>query len=210
MPVAPNSRTRERLHSRHRELQAQNAKDVAGKLGAALRSLPNLSDESRDIYVSRSVPIVAGGQRRAASLAAAYVRFLAGAREGSPALELGRRGVTAESGWVASPVARGRAKLAADLPWSAAIDAASTYAAGLASCDLQVAVRFGADAGAKSVDAEIIGWRMELSPSACDWCQMVSGEAADNPRAYHDPDGLPFHEHCQCAPAPIFADEISS
>jgi hypothetical protein len=194
--------SRSRLHATHRQRQQQTQATVGAMLARLVRALPDLSDDAAELYVARAVPVIVAGQRNAAALAAGYVRAAAPTlrRDRPPDLSLGALAVTAETPWVASPIIRGRAKLAQGLAWAEALDAAGAYAGELASGDLQRAMRFGLDAGADAVGARV-RWRKELSGGACPWCVTVAAGS------YTSADSVPFHEHDRCSVAPEFDEE---
>lgn len=197
---APDPR-RDRLTVLHRDRQRAVTAAVGARLAAALRNLPDVSDESSARYVAQAVPVIVAGQRTAATLAAGYVRALApatGPLERPVDLTLGDLAVTADTAWVASPIIRARAKLAAGNTYLAAIDAAASYAEGLASGDLAVAQRLGLEAAAGASGAGVRGWVKEADGAACRWCQDVAQGV------YSSAESVPFHDNDRCSVAPLF------
>lgn len=192
----------DRLHVRHRDAQGRLLDVVARRLELELARLQNLSDEQRDLYVARAVPLIVAGQRRAATLAAGYARAIAPTRDPQLPVELAvdEVAVTAETAWVASPIIRARAELAAGAAWTAALAVAASKARGYVSGDLAVAQRHGLERGAASTGARLRGYRKVLAASACPWCRDV----ADG--VYARASSVPFHERDACSVAPVFDD----
>jgi hypothetical protein len=188
----------------HRRAQRQLASVVERRMRALVVGLDAPESQSAMTAYSRAaVPLVAGAQTRSATLSLAYMRQVATPRR-TPSIERALRGVlvTAESPVATSPVLRIWGLVEQGMTVGEAQVAAASYAWGLASGDMAVAERGGLDEGATASGERIIGWRKELSPDSCDWCQLVGAE-----RIYSSADSVPFHERDECSVAPVFESE---
>ena len=193
------------LDRRHRFAQQALGERVGQALAKVIVELPDPeAQEAIERYLSRAVPLVAGGQRRAAALALAYVRKLSPPAPGKlvPTVDRAVAGhlVTAESPVATSPILRLWGRLNEGDSLETAQAAAASYAEALATGDLQVAQRLGLEEGARAGAREVQGWSKELSGEACDWCQEIAGQV------YRSADAVPFHDRDRCAVAPAFAD----
>jgi hypothetical protein len=202
---------RRALAAVHRRAQLATRERVAGQLSTMLHRLPSVDQPELELYTRAAYPVVAGGQRRAADLGAAYLLQLKPpgvppARPVNVTRALDRSGtlVSADSRSLVAPVLRARRDLAAGVAYLDAIGAAASYAGALSSNDLAAAERVGLDEGADAGGVEIHGWRKGLSGDACDWCQSIAEQV------YGDADSIPFHDHDRCGPEPVLegdADE---
>jgi hypothetical protein len=179
---------------------------LEAQLNGLVLSLPDLSEETLHGYSLAASARTAGAQTRAGRLAAGFLLALADRRRRrrQPVRldeALHEVLVTPASPVAYSPVLRAR-KLEPDLGLPAALAAAGSYAAGLGSGDVQAAQRAGLDAGAAATGEHIIGWRKELDPACCDWCQLVGAE-----RVYRAADSVPFHERDKCSVSPVLAGD---
>lgn len=189
------------LSERHHVRQRAIATVVYERLGAILRSLTDLSEESLARYQQEAYPTVRGGQRVAADTAAAYTSMLGG-RAVRPvnvdgALLASGALIEPDARSLVAPVLRARSLVAEGAVMAAAVVTAGGYAAGLASGDLQTAVRVGAEEGAGASGLRVRGWTKALSGDACSWCQTV---AADT---YRSADSVPFHQNDNCTVEPV-------
>jgi hypothetical protein len=201
---------RQALDARHRESQQTLSGEVSLRLSGVLLGLPDLGEESLARYAASAFPLVLGGQRASAGLAASYVlaMFPAARRSGrqvvvDPGGALARSGkaVTQDSPVVVSPILRARSLLAEGARPIEAMQSASSYAEALSSGDLQAAQRVGIEEGAQATGARVVGYRKELSATACSWCRKVGG------RTYRSSESVPFHQRDNCAVAPVLAGE---
>ena len=195
----------------HRRVQ-RRLDDVTGaKLAAMIAVLDDpTSQEGMDAYNVASARVVGGAQHRSARLALAYMasrRAFADtpdvARALAPVL------VTRESPVTRSPILRVMGLVGEGTAVAEAVAQAGAYARTLVSNDLQVAERAGLGEGARVSGEEIVGWRKNLAPGACEWCRKVSGasSAGGRLRVYSSPDRVPFHAHDSCSVEPVFAGE---
>lgn len=206
MPPSPES-----YALRNRSGQRQLANDVAATLSQTLARLPDLSDESLDHYVKRAYPVLVGGQRASANLAAAYSVALARLeRPRAPtssevdlvaAMRSADVLVTPESRSLPAPVLRARALVADGQTRAQGLTAASSYAGALASNDLQAAQRVGLQEGAATMSLGVVGYRKDLDADACEWCAEVANEV------YGNADAVPFHDRDRCAVSPVLEGE---
>lgn len=206
MPPSPES-----YALRNRAGQRQLANDVSTLLSSTLAALPDLSDESLDRYVKRAYPVLVGGQRASANLAAAYSVALARLERPraptAPEVDLvaAMRSadvlVTPESRSLPAPVLRARALVGDGQTRAQALSAASSYAGALASNDLQAAQRVGMQEGAATMALKVVGYRKDLDGEACDWCLEVANEV------YRDAEAVPFHDRDRCAVSPVLEGE---
>lgn len=187
----------------HRDAQARLADLVETRLGAILDALEAPMEQSGfDAYSRAATLTVAGGQRQAAQLAIAYVaRGAPLVRPPSAVRAIEPVRVTAESPVTRSPMLRLWGQVAEGVAFADALASSRGFAAELASRDMLVAQRAGLDEGASASGRQIVGWRKELSGSACDWCQMVAEGS------YGSADAVPFHEHDLCSVSPIYEGE---
>jgi hypothetical protein len=188
----------------HRRAQRWLGELTAARLKAVIAALPDPRDQTAmDTYNTAAVPIVAGGQHRSAQLALAYLAAVAAPR--TPAsVDRALRGVlvTGDSPVTRSPILRMWSLIDHGQPAQEAAVAAGSYAEALASNDLQVAEHAGLEEGARVAGERIVGWRKELDPGCCDWCQLVGAE-----RIYKAADTVPFHERDRCSVSPVLAGE---
>jgi hypothetical protein len=192
------------LDRRHRLAQQALGERVGQTLAKVIVELPEpLEQEAMERYLARAVPVVAGGQRRAAALGIAYLRELSPPARGKlpPTVDRALSGqlVTADSPVATSPVLRLWGRVNEGDSLGVAQAAAASYAGALAIGDLQVAQRLGLEEGARAAEREVTGWAKELSGDACDWCQEIAGQV------YRSADAVPFHDRDRCAVAPAFA-----
>jgi hypothetical protein len=188
----------------HRRAQRRLYDQVAATLAALIDALQDpRAQTAMDIYNRAATRTVGGGQRRAAQLAFAYLATLAPPVQPA-SVERALRGVLVDSGSAVarSPILNLWSALDEGTPVAQAKQAAGSYAGALASNDLAVAERGGLDEGARASGERIVGWRKELDPNCCDWCQQVADE-----RVYRSADSVPFHERDRCSAAPVFAGE---
>lgn len=190
---------RERLHERHVLTQRQLVDLTARRVALELGRLPNLSPEAEQAYVAAAVPLIAAGQRRSATVAAAYARAVAPDVDPRAALELQLDDVvvTADTAWVASPIIRARAELAGGAAWAAALAVAASKARGYVSGDLAVAQRHGLERGARSTGRDV-RYRKAVVGDACAWCRAVASTL------YALPSNVPFHERDGCGVEPVY------
>lgn len=199
---------RARADQQHRLAQRKLDEQVGAKLGAILRALDDpLTQAAFDAYSAAAATTVAGGQRRSAQLAFAYVGAIARVPKPKrpPSVAKALAGgvlVTRQSPVTRSPMLRVWGMVGAGSLVEDAIANAALYAATLASTELMVAERGGLDEAAAASGARIVGWRKELSDNACEWCQTVAGDTT-----YGSADSVPFHANDECSVAPVFADE---
>ena len=188
----------------HRRAQVRLAEVTAARLKAVLERLPDpTGQEAMDDYNRAAVPIVAGGQTRAAQVAVGYIATLA-APTRTPSVARAVRGVLVDKD---APVARSPVlrlwKLVEEGSAIAdAVTAAGSYAEALASNDLQAAQHAGLEEGASSAGQRIVGWMKELDPECCDWCRLVGEE-----RVYYRADTVSSHERDKCSVRPVFEGE---
>jgi hypothetical protein len=191
------------LDQRHRRRQAELAQRVAARLGLYVGNLETLDETELAAYGAAAYPVVAGGQARAASLAAGYGVALARRRpeaiDVSGALEASGVLVAPDSRSLVAPVLRARLLVSEGQSKAAALAAAASYAHALSSNDLQAAQRVGLDEGVSAVGARVAGYQKELSPDACEWCQLTAE------RTYSSADSVPFHDRDACSVAPVLA-----
>lgn len=168
-----------------------------------LAALPDpLSQAGFDAYNVASAKLVAGSQRRSAQLSIAYLGVLLPAkRVTSPQRAIRDVVVDRSSPVTRSPMLRIRGLVADGAELVAALASAQAYAASLSTNDLAVAERAGLTEAADASGERIVGWRKELSDSACDWCN----EVADG--VYSDADSVPFHANDACSVAPVIEGE---
>jgi hypothetical protein len=188
----------------HRRAQRQLGVVVERRLRGLIAGLPEPEAQSAmTLYNRTATPLVAGAQMQSASLAIAYVGRRAKPRR-APSIGRALRGVAidAASPVATSPILRLWGLVEQGATVSEAQLAAASYAWGLASNDLAVAERGGLEEGGAVAGERVIGWRKEVDPSCCDWCQLVADE-----RIYSSADSVPFHERDQCSVAPVFESE---
>jgi hypothetical protein len=192
------------LDRQHRKAQRRLGAATEQSLRRIITGLPEPESQSAMTLYSRSAtPLVAGAQTRSAGLALAYMGRTAKPQR-TPSLQRALRGVivTTASPVATSPVLRLWAQLEEGVTPAEAALVAASYAWALASNDLAVAERGGLDEGASASGQRIIGWRKEVDPDCCDWCQLVANE-----RLYSSADSVPFHERDQCSAAPVLEGE---
>jgi hypothetical protein len=196
------------LDERHRARQHQLAGRLELGLARLVGRLETLSEEELRAYHDGAYPLVAGGQRSAAVLAAGY-GLARTRRPGRPTAPMDVDGalkstgvlVTTESRSLVAPVLRARHLVADGTELVAAKQQAASYAGQLGTLDLQAAQRVGLEQGAGAGGERVIGYRKEPSGEACDWCQQTAGEV------YGSPDAVPFHANDACAVAPVIEGE---
>lgn len=202
------------LDEQHRVRQRAIQAGVGASLGALLGAMETLDEQELADYVDGAYPIVAGGQQETAETAVGYIGVIAVARARArgrrytphrppdPAAALTRTGVavTPDSRSLVAPVLRARALVDDGQALSAAIEAASSYAAGLSSNDLQAAQRVGLTEGADASGLKVHGWRKGLGPAACSWCQAIAD------KVYALADSIPFHDNDRCGVEPELDD----
>jgi len=189
------------LDERHRLAQRLLSAQVDRALAGLVDQLDTLSEAELAAYHDAAYPIVAGGQRQAATYGAGYGLELTRQPGVQPtALELAgalqRSGVmvTPESRSLVAPVLRTRRLVNEGATLGEAKQQAATYAAELASGDLNAAQRVGIDEGAAAGGADVAGYRKETGGDACDWCRGVADD-----RLYSSADSVPFHAHDRCS-----------
>ena len=193
------------LAAAHRRAQQQLQTELEQNLELLIQTLPDLGQDNLEWYARNAALRTAATQTRSAQLGAGYVLTLLG--PDSPTrrqrrtidIEAALEGVRvdASSPVAVAPVLRARS-LETELGLELAKGEAGTYAAQLGSGDVQAAQRAGLDAGAASSGVRIGGWTKELGPTACPWCQAVSGE-----RVYGSASSVPFHDNDRCSVAPV-------
>jgi hypothetical protein len=194
------------LDERHRQQQQALAGRLADSLGALIATWETLDEDELRAYHDRAYPRVAGGQRTAARLAAAYGLALTrrpgvapGAVDVSGALRSSGVEIDPESRSLVAPPLRARALVAEGATLLEAKAAARDYAGQLGSLDLQAAQRVGLEQGVGAGGARIGGYRKQLAGSACSWCVETAQEV------YHSADAVPFHHNDGCSVAPVLA-----
>jgi len=202
------------LDELHRRRQQGIQRAVGAGLGVLLRAMPSLDEESLAFYVDGAYPIVAGGQTTAGETAAGYIGVIAAARARAREQRhrlrrppdvlaaLTRSGVLVQpdSRSLVAPVLRARALEADGMAAPAALEAASSYADALASNAMQAAQRVGLGEGAAANGLEVDGWRKQLGPGACSWCNAIANGV------YADPDAVPYHDNERCGVEPELDD----
>jgi hypothetical protein len=199
------------LDERHRIRQQRLAGRLATRLEMLVATWETLAQEEVEAYHDGAYPLVAGGQREAARLAAAYGRTLGEQALGVPSLPgptdiVGALlnsgvGVTPESRSLVAPPLRARSLVAEGATLAEAKLEAAEYAGQLGSLDLQAAQRVGLEQGVHAGGKRVVGYRKVLAGGACSWCREVGGE-----RVYHSADSVPFHRNDACSVAPVLAE----
>jgi hypothetical protein len=195
------------LDERHRDRQAELSGRLARALGTVVASWETLSEDELRAYHDRAYPLVAGGQRQAGRLAAAYGLTLT-RRPGVPptptdvtgALRSSGVAITPEARSLVAPPLRARALVADGATLIEAKAEAAEYAGQLGSLDLQAAQRVGLEQGVGAGGARIVGYRKELTGGACEWCRETAATT------YRTADAVPFHRNDGCSVAPVLAD----
>jgi hypothetical protein len=197
------------VDERHRLRQQAIQRTVAARLELALRGMTDLSEAELAAYVDLAYPTVAGGQTVAADTAASYIGVLAGPRmnghrrrQADVAKALLRAGVLVQpdSRTLVAPVLRARNLVAEGEETAPALRAAASYAASLASNDLQASSRVGLAEGAAAAELDVNGWTKDLSSDACTWCQQIASGS------YGTPDDVPYHDNERCGVTPDLDD----
>lgn len=201
---------RKTLDELNRKRQLGMQERVAAGLGALLAAMPDLGEDALAGYVGRAFPVVAGGQHAAASSAAGYgvaIAALAGHRikravDVEHALERSGVLVQPDSRSLVAPVLRARALVDEGAAMPAAVEQAASYAHALTSGDLQAAQRVGVEEGTSSTGARVRGYRKEVDPACCPWCELVGAD-----RVYKGADSVPFHDRDRCSVSPVLEGE---
>lgn len=185
------------LSAAYRTAQSQTTLATEASLAAWAAVALGASDEAAALYLPGAVERTAGGQARAAALAAGYVAGIMAAAVDPPSrlapVDLsGVPLVTEETRWLYSPVLRMRALLAEGVAEPAAHAQASAYAVSMVPGDLQAAERAGLDAGAAAHNARA-RFRKVPAGGACGWCQEIASK--DYPSA----EAVPFHAGDRCS-----------
>lgn len=173
---------------------------------AAWQALPAYDRPDIDLFVSRVVPVVTGGQRRISSLTDAYLAQIETAVLGKPTRPVGIRPPTIESiRGVPAEKVYGRAGVEVWTALSDGVDYTEAVARGLdratssAATDLQLA-RTHTARDVMAGKSSIVGYRRVLHPPSCDLCIRSSRNR------YSKSTLQPIHSHCDCGIVPIFHD----
>jgi hypothetical protein len=196
------------LDERHRARQQELSGRLARALGLLVAGWETLDENELRAYHDHAYPLVAGGQRQAARLAAAYGLTLT-RRPGVPpsptdvagALTSSGVEVTPESRSLVAPPRRARALVADGATLLEAKAEAAEYAGQLGSLDLQAGQRVGLEQGVAAGGARIVGYRKHPAAGACSFCRETAA------RTYASPDAVPFHRNDNCSVAPVLESE---
>jgi hypothetical protein len=194
------------LDDRHRAQQAALAAQLARTLGLRIATWETLDEDELLAYHASAYPLVAGGQRQAARLAAGYGLTLArrpgvtaGPLDVSGALRRSGVEVTRESRSLVAPMLRARKLVGEGATLLDAKADASEYAGQLGSLDLQAGQRVGLEQGVGAGGARIEGYRKSLSGTACSWCRETAQTI------YRQADAVPFHRNDSCSVEPVLS-----
>lgn len=168
------------------------------------RSTPDLSDEALELWLSRSVPLVAAAADQAGALTASYLVALVEEMTGVEVPDVDdlvvseglRAGVTSDD-VMSRPMIQARSLVGAGVPFRDASRRAEVRALQLAVTDSQLARTHTA----RRVFAEtpgVVGYRRVLTGSeSCGLCAVAST------RRYRKQDLMPIHAGCDCGVSPI-------
>jgi hypothetical protein len=175
------------------------------------RSIPDVSDASLARWLALVVPLVAGAQRQAAQLQAAYLARTVAEMTGQPLELIGvdplkvtgavvRQGVPPDVVY-ARPVIQARSLLGQGMLGAEVFARAEQRAVQLATTDLQLA-RTHAAVSVLGRTRGVVGYRRVLTGmKSCRLCTLASTQR------YHRGELMPIHPGCSCAVAPIIGHQ---
>ena len=162
-------------------------------------NLPDFRDERVEPFVSKVVPLVEAGQRRAISLTDAYISHMLGTRP--LGLDLStltgaavRRGVDPAIVY-ARPFTTVWTSIET-IGFAAAVIKGMNRLTSTAEMDVALSARDANQAYAGD-STRIMGWTRVADPGCCDFCQMIDGAKVGSE------DASPLHNNCSCTLEPI-------
>lgn len=172
--------------------------------------LEQLRDDDVKRFVSRIIPVVAGGQRQVASLTDAYLAAIQRNVTGTRSRPLGvptklitteaMRGVPAEIVY-RRPAVTVYTALSNGVPFDQAMHSGLDRALAISATDLQLA-RTHTMRYIGSQNDRIVGYRrVPGGGNVCALCEEASTQR------YHVEDLMPIHNGCSCGVEPIFGTE---
>lgn len=201
----------ERIISQHATVTARLQQVVAEAVRRAWRTVPDVSDQSAELWLARIVPMVAGAQQQASTLTATYLAALMSEMTGEPVDPMPIdpavvTGAAARSGTDPAvvyrrPIVEARSLLAAGVAGADALRRSEVRAVQLVATDVQLA-RTHTARQVISGDSRIVGYSRVLTGSeSCGLCVVATTQR------YRTGDLLPIHPGCDCAVAPIIGTE---
>ena len=191
----------DRLTAAYQSALKQTRHGVADRVGAVWSQLGSYRDRDIAPFLSRALPVVANGQRRAVALTSAYLsRKLDQGPVGLDAeLLVGaavRNGV-APAEVYARPFATVWTALSNGVLIASAIDSGLARLKATADMDVALSMRDALTAYTGRSEERIIGWIRVAAPQCCDYCQNIDGARTgpDEPQ--------PLHNRCSCTAEPI-------
>ena len=170
----------------------------------AWSSLPAYDEAQVAEFLALALPIVQGGQEKAARLTDAYVAAMLGRQPiGIPTSEV--TGPAVRAGVIPDEVYRRPfvtvwTALSAGSQYEAAVSAGLARATNLAATDVQLTARQTFEA-VQQRDPSIRGYSRRADPGACKFCQLVDGAFVKSASA------MPLHPGCGCGLEPILQRE---
>lgn len=170
----------------------------------AWSSLPAYDEAQVAEFLTLALPIVQGGQEKAARLTDAYVAAMLGRQPiGIPSSEV--TGPAVRAGVIPDEVYRRPfvtvwTALSAGSQYEAAVSAGLARATNLAATDVQLTARQTFEA-VQQRDPSIRGYSRRADPGACKFCQLVDGAFVKSASA------MPLHPGCGCGLEPILQRE---
>jgi len=179
---------------------------VANAVKLHWNNLPDYRDDSIEPFVSKVVPIVEAGQRRAISLTDAYISHVLGVKPlGLDLTQLTganvRNGVDPATVY-ARPFATVWSSIET-IGFAAAVIKGMNRLTSTAEMDVTLSARDARVAYAKA-DDNIVGWTRIADGNCCDFCQMLDGvkTGATEPQ--------PLHNGCGCDAEPIYGAHVDT
>lgn len=170
----------------------------------AWSSLPAYDEAQVAEFLALALPIVQGGQEKAARLTDAYVAAMLGRQPlGIPTSEV--TGPAVRAGVLPDEVYRRPfvtvwTALSAGSQYDEAVSAGLARATNLAATDVQLTARQTFEA-VQQRDPSIRGYSRRADPGACKFCQLVDGAFVKSASA------MPLHPGCGCGLEPILQRE---
>jgi|GEM_PF-3573995 len=179
---------------------------VKAQVALHWNNLPAYRTENVEPFVSRVVPIVEAGQRRAISLTDAYLSHMLGTKP--LGLDLStltgasvRNGVSPQDVY-ARPFTTVWTSIAT-IGFTAALAKGLDRLTSTAEMDVAMSARDSMTSYAQQ-SGNIIGFQRVADPGCCDYCQTIDGARTgpDEPQ--------PLHNGCGCSAEPIYGSDASS
>lgn len=173
-------------------------------VSGAWGSLPAYDDAQVAEFLALALPIVRGGQEKAASVTDAYVAATLGRQPlGIPTGEV--TGAAIRAGALPDEVYRRPfvtvwTALSAGSQYEQAVSAGLARATNLAATDVQLTARQTFQA-IQQRDTSIRGYRRQADGAACAFCRLVDGAFVKSAGA------MPLHPGCGCGLEPVLARE---